>query len=157
MNYPGLIVSSLVFLGMGCGSKHTVDPMALEVPESGTVTSETGLIKQVLECPAGSDLVASTQRCTVADGTLPTPGATTSVTVHYTGWTTDGAEFDSSVRRGEAASFPLDKVIPGWTEGLQTMVAGEKARLWIPEDLAYGGREGAPAGMLIFDVELISF
>ena len=69
----------------------------------------------------------------------------------------DGEEFDSSVRRGEPTSFPLHQVISGWTEGLQTMVTGEKARFWIPQDLAYKGQSGPPAGMLVFDVELISF
>jgi hypothetical protein len=84
------------------------------------------------------------------------PKATSDVTVHYTGWTTDGKMFDSSVSRGEPSTFPLDKVIKGWTEGVQLMVVGEKRRFWIPEALAYGGRPGAPAGMLVFDVELIS-
>jgi FKBP-type peptidyl-prolyl cis-trans isomerase len=77
------------------------------------------------------------------------------VTVHYTGWTTDGQMFDSSIVRGEPASFRLDEVIAGWTEGVQMMVEGETRRLWIPEPLAYGGRPGAPQGMLVFDVELI--
>lgn len=85
------------------------------------------------------------------------PAKTDLVTVHYTGWTTDGKNFDSSVPGGKPATFPLDKVIAGWTEGVQLMVAGEKRRLWIPEELAYKGREGRPAGMLVFDVELISF
>ena len=65
--------------------------------------------------------------------------------------------FDSSLTRGKPATFPLDKVIAGWTEGVQLMVAGEKRRLWIPEELAYKGKQGRPAGMLVFDVELISF
>jgi peptidylprolyl isomerase len=85
------------------------------------------------------------------------PDAWDKVTVHYSGWTTDGKLFDSSVARGEPITFPLNRVIPGWTEGLQLMVTGEKCRLWIPEDLAYKGAAGAPAGMLVFDVELISF
>lgn len=85
------------------------------------------------------------------------PEKTDLVTVHYTGWTTDGKMFDSSVTRGKPATFPLDKVIAGWTEGVQLMVAGEKARLWIPRELAYKGKEGRPGGMLIFDIELISF
>jgi peptidylprolyl isomerase len=84
------------------------------------------------------------------------PEPTDLVTVHYTGWTTDGQMFDSSHMRGEPATFPLDRVIPGWTEGVQLMVVGEKRRLWIPEELAYKGRPGAPQGMLVFDVELIS-
>jgi peptidylprolyl isomerase len=79
------------------------------------------------------------------------------VTVHYSGWTTDGKLFDSSVARGEPTTFPLNRVIPGWTEGLQLMVVGERRRFWIPEKLAYKGAAGAPKGMLVFDVELISF
>jgi|SRR6185295_10943930 len=75
------------------------------------------------------------------------------VTVHYTGWTTDGKMFDSSVAKGKPSTFPLNRVIAGWTEGLQLMVVGEKRRLWIPEALAYKGRD--PKGMLVFDVELI--
>lgn len=80
------------------------------------------------------------------------------VTVHYTGWTTDGRMFDSSVARNEPATFGLDEVIDGWTEGVQMMVEGEKRRFWIPGRLAYGetpSRPGAPAGTLVFDIELI--
>ncbi|ACY18311.1 FKBP-type peptidyl-prolyl cis-trans isomerase [Haliangium ochraceum] len=84
------------------------------------------------------------------------PSETSTVEVHYSGWTTDGKMFDSSVTRGKPAAFPLNRVIPGWTDGLQTMVVGEKTRFWIPEELAYQGRPGAPAGMLVFDVELLS-
>jgi FKBP-type peptidyl-prolyl cis-trans isomerase len=85
------------------------------------------------------------------------PAATDRVKVHYTGWTTNGQMFDSSVTRGEPLTFPLNSVIPGWTEGLQLMVAGEKRRLWIPAALAYGAqpRPGAPSGDLVFDVELL--
>jgi peptidylprolyl isomerase len=95
----------------------------------------------------------------VTPGTGKThPTATQEVTVHYTGWTTDGKMFDSSVARGEPATFPLNQVIKGWTEGVQLMVVGEKRRFWIPANLAYGDnpRPGAPKGMLVFDVELIS-
>ena len=84
------------------------------------------------------------------------PGKADLVTVHYTGWTTDGKMFDSSVARGAPTSFPLDRVIAGWTEGVQLMVAGETRRFWIPEALAYRGQRD-PRGMLVFDVELISF
>ena len=83
------------------------------------------------------------------------PSAESIVTVHYTGWLTNGEMFDSSVTREEPAKFPLNKVISGWTEGLQLLTVGDKARFWIPEDLAYKGRPGAPAGMLVFDVELL--
>ena len=85
------------------------------------------------------------------------PKATDTVKVHYSGWTTDGKMFDSSVKRGSPASFPLNRVIKGWTEGVQLMVAGEKRRFWIPAELAYGnsGAGGRPSGLLVFDVELL--
>jgi peptidylprolyl isomerase len=88
-------------------------------------------------------------------GTGEKPTAEDTVEVHYSGWTTDGHMFDSSVKRGRTAKFPLGAVIAGWTEGLQLMQEGEQRRFWIPEELAYKGRPGKPAGMLVFDVELI--
>ena len=78
--------------------------------------------------------------------------------MHYSGWTTDGKLFDSSVMRGQPATFPLSGVIKGWTEGVQLMQVGEQTRFWIPGDLAYGDkprRPGAPAGQLVFDIELL--
>jgi FKBP-type peptidyl-prolyl cis-trans isomerase len=83
------------------------------------------------------------------------PSPRSEVTVHYTGWTTDGKRFDSSVARGTPATFGLDQVIKGWTEGVALMVEGEKTRFWIPQDLAYKGEAGSPRGMLVFDIELI--
>jgi FKBP-type peptidyl-prolyl cis-trans isomerase len=88
------------------------------------------------------------------------PGPRDTVKVHYTGWTPDGKMFDSSIPRGAPAEFPLDGVIKGWTEGVQLMIKGEKRRFWIPADLAYGAtptRPGAPAGPLVFDIELLDF
>jgi FKBP-type peptidyl-prolyl cis-trans isomerase len=88
----------------------------------------------------------------------PTPSS--NVVVNYSGWTPDGKMFDSSILRGQPARFPLNNVIKGWTEGVQLMTKGEKARFWIPGPLAYGDkptRPGAPAGMLVFDIELIEF
>jgi len=86
------------------------------------------------------------------------PKASSTVEVHYSGWTTDGKMFDSSVARGQPAEFPLGAVIPGWTEGVQLMVVGEKTRFWIPGNLAYDSspRPGAPKGTLVFDIELLS-
>ena len=86
------------------------------------------------------------------------PAAADTVTVHYSGWTTDGKLFDSSVKRGQPTSFPLNGVIKGWTEGVQLMVEGEKRRFWIPAGLAYGENPGGgrPGGLLVFDIELIS-
>jgi hypothetical protein len=87
------------------------------------------------------------------------PKATDEVSVNYTGWTTDGKMFDSSITRGQPASFRLNQVIKGWTEGVQLMHVGDTVRFWIPGDLAYGDtpkRPGAPAGTLVFDVELLA-
>jgi FKBP-type peptidyl-prolyl cis-trans isomerase len=112
-------------------------PDVAAVPEDAQKT-ESGLASKVLQPGTGDKK----------------PGAEDVVTVHYTGWTTDGKMFDSSVTRGQPANFPLNRVIPGWTEGLQLMTVGEKRRFWIPEELAYKGRPG-PQGMLVFDVELI--
>tara|TARA_R110001583_G_scaffold51169_3_gene159858 strand:+ start:3454 stop:4089 length:636 start_codon:yes stop_codon:yes gene_type:complete len=87
------------------------------------------------------------------------PGPTDRVKVHYHGTLIDGSVFDSSVKRGEPIDFGLNQVIAGWTEGLQTMVVGEKTRLFIPSSLAYGNSSAGsiPAGsVLIFDVELIA-
>ncbi|MFV0575398.1 MAG: FKBP-type peptidyl-prolyl cis-trans isomerase [Vibrio sp.] len=86
------------------------------------------------------------------------PTATSKVLVHYQGTLLDGTEFDSSYKRNEPISFKLNQVIKGWTEGLQLMVEGEKVRLFIPYDIAYGksGSGPIPAGAtLIFDVELL--
>jgi FKBP-type peptidyl-prolyl cis-trans isomerase len=95
---------------------------------------------------------------TPATGTV-SPTATANVTVHYKGTTLDGKEFDSSYSRGAPASFPLNRVIAGWTEGVQLMKEGAIYRFYIPSELAYGeqgaGRDIGPNAALIFDVELI--
>jgi peptidylprolyl isomerase len=77
------------------------------------------------------------------------------VRVNYTGWTTDGRMFDSTVLRGNPAEFGVDGVIAGWTEGLKLMTEGAIYRLWIPSKLAYDRQPGKPQGMLVFDVELV--
>ena len=95
----------------------------------------------------------------IKEGEGATPAATDEVTVHYTGKLLDGTVFDSSINRGEPATFPLNRVIPGWTEGLQLMKEGAKYEFMIPSDLAYGpqGIPNAipPHAILIFEVELI--
>lgn len=113
-------------------------PADVAAPPADAEKTKSGLASKVLVVGTGEEK----------------PGPTSNVTVHYTGWTTDGKMFDSSVTRGKPSSFPLTNVIAGWTEGLQLMVVGEKRRFWIPVDLAYRGQPGKPAGMLVFDVEL---
>lgn len=97
----------------------------------------------------------------ITEGQGPKPRPEQFVTVHYTGTLVDGKEFDSSVKRGEPVTFPLNGVIPGWTEGVQLMSAGAKYRMVIPPALAYGDRGAGgvipPNAALIFEVELISF
>ena len=119
--------------------------------------------REFLEENAKNDSVVQTtsglQYMVLQEGTGAKPGPTDEVTVHYTGRLLDGTVFDSSVNRGEPATFTLDKVIPGWTEGLQLMSEGAKYRLFIPSELAYGskgaGEQIQPNSTLIFDVELI--
>jgi FKBP-type peptidyl-prolyl cis-trans isomerase len=116
-------------------------PSDLAAPPAEAQKTASGLVTMVLQTGTGSEH----------------PSSTSTVVVHYSGWTTDGRMFDSSVKRGRPLEYPLHKMIAGWVEGLQLMVAGEKRRFWVPEALAYQGRPGAPAGTLVFDVELISF
>ncbi|MEP7118929.1 MAG: FKBP-type peptidyl-prolyl cis-trans isomerase [Acidobacteriota bacterium] len=116
-------------------------PADVAAPPKDAVTEPSGLASKVLKPGTGT----------------AKPGATDMVTVHYTGWTTDGKMFDSSYARNAPSTFPLDRVIKGWGEGVQLMTAGEKRRLWIPEALAYKGQAGRPAGMLVFEIELLEF
>lgn len=114
---------------------------------------ENGKKENVLTTPSGLQYIID------REGTGESPEATDEVTVHYTGKLLDGTVFDSSVSRGEPATFPLNRVIPGWTEGVQLMKEGAKYTFFIPSDLAYGpqGIQGAipPHATLIFEVELI--
>lgn len=107
--------------------------------QAGVVTTESGLQYQILEEGAGK-----------------TPGPTDQVTVHYRGTLIEGKEFDSSHKRGKPATFRLNRVIKGWTEGLQLMKEGGKTKFFIPSELAYGQRGPLAHQTLIFDVELIS-
>jgi peptidylprolyl isomerase len=118
-------------------------PSDVAAAPSDAQRTASGLASKVLQAGTGADK----------------PRAWDSVQVNYTGWTTDGKMFDSSVMRGEPTTFGLERVIKGWTEGVQLMVEGEKTRFWIPSALAYGDtpkRPGAPAGPLVFDIELLS-
>jgi peptidylprolyl isomerase len=139
-----IIALSFIFVAAFASAQDakTIPPPS-DVAEASADAEKTasGLASKVIEAGTGKTHPARTDR----------------VTVDYTGWTTDGKMFDSSVATGKQATFPLDKVIAGWTEGVQLMVAGETRRFWIPESLAYKGKEGRPQGTLVFDVKLISF
>lgn len=116
--------------------------LAQNKTKEGVITTASGLQYQVLN---------------QGDGTVH-PKASDTVTVHYHGTLIDGTVFDSSVDRGEPIAFPLNRVIKGWTEGVQLMGVGDKYRFFIPSDLAYGNRSTGKIGggsVLIFDVELL--
>ncbi|MDD1627351.1 MAG: FKBP-type peptidyl-prolyl cis-trans isomerase [Methylococcaceae bacterium] len=117
--------------------------LAENAKKANIVTTASGLQYEILTPGTGS----------------VSPSATETVKVHYKGTTLDGKEFDSSYSRGEPISFPLNRVIPGWTEGVQLMTEGAKYRFYIPSELAYGeqgaGGSIGPNSTLIFDVELL--
>jgi hypothetical protein len=144
-NLPLVIVSMLL---AACGGDRVAEdgmippPPSVEAPPPEAERSASGLAWIVLAPGDG-------QR---------SPRPEDQVRVHYTGWQTDGTMFDSSVARGEPATFTAGNLIRGWVEGLQMMTEGEQRRFWIPADLAYGdpaSRPGAPAGMLVFDLHLL--
>ena len=121
----------------------TATPTDVAAPPADAKKTASGLAYRVLKPGDDSKRPTSSDR----------------VRVHYAGWSKDGKLFDSSYTRGTPATFGVTEVIKGWTEGLQLMSVGEKTRFWIPAELAYGEkptREGVPAGMLVFDVELVS-
>ena len=141
-----LIAIVLCALAIGCSSTPPEAPVpAIPAPPdvaaapADAVRTPSNLASKVLQAGTGTR--------------HPRPNS--DVTVHYTGWSTDGHMFDSSVARGEPATFRLDGVVPGWTEGGQRMVEGGKGRFWIPAELADEGVPGRPQGLLVFDIELI--
>ncbi len=135
---PSIALVALALALIACGSTAPKDVAA--APPTALAT-DSGLKYRILKRGPGDEKPA-------ADGR---------VKVHYTGWTPDGREFDSSRGRPEPLVLPLDGVIAGWTEGLQLMSEGDQFRFWIPSALAYGDSPegGAPAGPLVFDVELV--
>jgi peptidylprolyl isomerase len=144
-------------------SMRAVPALLLMLLMAATLTAQTTpkvipAPEDVASPPADAEKSASGLTSKVlAPGTgTARPAPTDLVTVHYTGWTSAGRMFDSSLVRGKPSTFTLDRVIPGWSEGVQLMVAGEKRRMWIPEAIAYGGKR-EPRGTLTFDVELIAF
>jgi len=139
-----IIALTFVFIATLASAQNTKiipTPADVAAAPADAETTASGLASKVIEPGKGKTHPARTDK----------------VTVDYTGWTTDGRMFDSTSTTGKPATFPLDKVIAGWTEGVQLMVAGETRRFWIPESLAYKGKQGRPQGTLVFDVKLISF
>jgi FKBP-type peptidyl-prolyl cis-trans isomerase len=141
----GMLKLALLFIALIVGTLQAQSvpvPEDVAAPPRDAQKTASGLASKVLTPGKGTEH----------------PTAMSEVTVHYSGWTTDGKMFDSSVARNEPATFPLSRVIKGWTEGVQLMVVGEKRRFWIPGPLAYDNstRQGVPKGMLVFDVELLA-
>ncbi len=149
-----LVIFIILFIGyfmfsrsnpeLAANNKQTGEAFLAEnASKEGVITTASGLQYSILSAGEGEK-----------------PSATSKVTVHYRGTTLDGKEFDSSYSRNEPATFPLNRVIAGWTEGVQLMPVGAKYRFFIHPDLAYGaqGAGGAigPNETLIFDVELLS-
>lgn len=137
----GMLVFDVELLDIQKPVPPPVAPPDVAAPPADAEVTSSGLASKVLVPGSGTE----------------NPTKSSTVTVHYSGWLTDGRLFDSTLVSGQPLTFQLSQVIEGWREGLQLMVEGEKRRLWIPEELAYGGQPGKPAGMLVFDVELINF
>jgi peptidylprolyl isomerase len=139
-----LLFAAALGAGVGAQAQKSEAPPAppdLAAPPGDAQRTASGLVSKVIQPGTGEKH----------------PGPADLVTVFYTGWTSDGRAFDSSALRGRPSTFPLDRVLPGWSEGVQLMVVGEKRRLWVPEPLAYKGQAGKPKGVLVFDIELIDF
>jgi FKBP-type peptidyl-prolyl cis-trans isomerase len=137
----GFVVADLELLSIKKAQPAPPVPENVAAAPANAEKTASGLASKVITAGTGKDK----------------PKASDTVSVHYTGWMTNGKMFDSSVTRGAPTQFPLSGVIKGWTEGLQLMVTGEKRRFWIPADLAYGENPvgGRPGGMLVFDIELL--
>ncbi len=138
LTHTGLLVTLLAF---GSAS-FAQDALTKAAQEPGAATTPSGLVYRSLK-----------------DGTGPSPQATDTVRVHYRGTFPDGREFDSSYKRGKPASFPLNRVIKCWTEGVQRIKVGGKAKLTCPAAIAYGergaGSDIPPGATLQFEVELL--
>ena len=114
-------------------------PENLDTPPAGAEKTPSGAFTEVLQAGSGEE--------------HPKPDGT--VLVHYTGWTTDGREFDSSHRRGRPTGFPLPRVMPAFSETVQMMVVGETRRVWIPGRVAARNWVNSPKGMLVFEIHLV--
>lgn len=155
-----LISDAQVREAMGQFQKETQERYAAKLAADSVKNKEAGekFLAENKTKPGVKSTASGLQYQVVSEGSGPKPAATDKVTVHYTGTLIDGKKFDSSVDRGQPASFPLNGVIKGWTEGLQLMPTGSKYKFFIPPDLAYSTNAPASIGpnqVLVFDVELI--
>jgi len=138
--------------------QEPVAPGSNGSPKKSSLTAGKDFLAENKQKPGIIETASGLQYEILKDTTGMKPKATDQVTVHYTGKLINGSVFDSSVERGQPATFGLNQVIAGWTEGLQLMSPGSKYRFYIPSELGYGaaGQNGIPPhSVLIFDVELI--
>ena len=135
----GMLTYEIEMIEIAKGNEPPPVPRDVKAPPADAQKTEKGVHYKVLKQGTGDTK----------------PGPIDKVKVHYTGWTTDGRMFDSSVVKNEPSEFSLDGMIVGWTDGLQLMRAGDRYRFWIPDELAYKGAAGRPQGMLVFDIELL--
>jgi FKBP-type peptidyl-prolyl cis-trans isomerase FkpA len=139
---PNLTRLLALIIALPLLAQAQTDPLKAAAAEAGAVVTDSGLVFRSLK-----------------DGSGPTPAAGDTVRVHYRGTLPDGKEFDSSIKRGQPAEFPLNRVIKCWTEGVQKMKVGGKAKLTCPPAIAYGERGAGgvipPNATLLFEVELL--
>jgi FKBP-type peptidyl-prolyl cis-trans isomerase len=144
----------ILFLVVATGAAGCSSPREGQLQPDGTVTPP----RDVAAAPADAIRTASGLASKVLRVGLGTarPGPRSRVLMHYTGWTPDGQMVETTLK-AQAVTMSLDAVIPGWTEGLQLMVPGEKRRFWVPAHLAQIDKSiaGAPTGPLVFDIELL--
>ena len=161
---------ALSFSASACGKSSTTSEPAAKAPAAESKPAATPAAEPAKEAaskPAEAAKESGKVITTASglkyevltEGSGPKPSATDNVTVHYKGTLTDGTVFDSSYDRGQPATFPLNRVIKGWTEGVQLMSPGSKYRFTIPPELGYGaagaGGRIPPNATLVFEVELI--
>ena len=143
---------------IGLGFAVAFAPLSV-LAQSALIKGET-FLKQNAKVEGVKTLPSGLQIKTISEGKGRSPKATDTVVVHYKGRLIDGKEFDSSYKRGQPAEFPINRVIKGWTEGLQLLKEGGKAELYIPANLGYGsqgaGGSIGPDETLIFEVELVA-